>query len=180
MCTLFKISFRAILLLCLIFPEGFAQSGQGPSSFLGIKDEPKGEHVVDSGTSEHYHRINSNLWSLKGMTSHAADIPDHDSDLFEHPDLFNIALIMFLLFMGILSIISGAAGLIVVLNSVGLPNSESVRKPLRGIKYMDMYNPANMYDVGTSHPGCHRILSKEINDRVIENARGIRATSCRE
>jgi len=134
-------------------------------NFLGLKDDSaSANEEAYEQTPEHTHRLNNHLLSMKGLlpTSVSGGPSFSDEGLFDHPNLFNMSLLMILFFVAVLSLISATAGVILFVHSSGisgnkLDSNNSYESPSAPDSRLTL--------VGMSHPGCLRILLRDTQDK---------------
>ena len=155
--------YRVWVIMCTLQYVFCDDAGLKPSKrFLGFKEDTAVPSTPRRSTADQTHMMSSHLWSLKGLTAPTGSgkILFADEGLFDHANLFNLSLLMMLLFMAVISTIAGTAGLIIFVGSSKLVGTNSV--------IASESNPptACLESCDTTHPGCIRILPCDMKENT--------------
>ena len=170
-------SLRLMFVICMLLCIQ-ADEEKSSMNFLGIKQSLVKPQVFHGETPVHIHRVNGHLLSMKGLLP----IPGSGSlsfseGLLDHPSLFNISLLMILVFIAVISVLSGTAGLIILANSPQMGSSGVLLKPSHRTPIVsDIGVPPE----GTVHPGCVRILLRDTKHTTSDSKPPEASVECRE
>jgi len=157
---------QILIVMCVLHSAASAEAEpRSSNNFLGMKDTLGESKDPEISANEHTGRLNNHLWSMKGLVpiTDSGSLSLADEGLFDHPSLFNISLLMILLFIAILSIISGTAGLIILVNTSKLGKVELFTTGPGAAPDLAEFCGT---PVSLKHPGCVRIHGRDSQDKL--------------
>ena len=170
--------YSVIIVLCSLSKSN---SGQYVSpTFLGPREVSKIPSDGQELILTHSDRVGSHILAMKGLLSSldTGTMPLDSEGIFDHPSLLNMSLLMIFVFIAIVSVISGTAGLVLFVNSVNL-RSGDCRKFTTPVNGMDTIEKSNSNMI-LSHPGCLRIVGKDSHDTMSHTVPINAFLACRE
>lgn len=169
--------YPVLIALCALITT---TSGQHVSStFLGPREISQDTPKESPLPAEQMNRISSHILSMKGLlpSLDMNSVPLNGEGLFDHPSLLNISLLMVFIFIAIVSVISGTAGLVLFVNSASIRKVDS--RNHQSVNPLDTIEKSNSNTI-LSHPGCVRIVGKDSNDAIYQTGAKNSFFVCRE